>query len=111
MHLVSEDDSAGDQPMNYSSEMITSMYLNWGNFGQWGDFERFFNISVLSLYKEFQDEIFLIVQFSYQSLWLDYLIVKFFVQTQYRGVERLSKVTPLSKVTHVDGINCFGAVA
>ncbi len=45
------------------------------------DFGQFFNISVLSLYKEFLDEMFLIVKFSYQSLWHDYFIVKFFVQT------------------------------
>ncbi len=53
--------------------------INWGNFGQRGDFGQFFNISVVFLYKEFLDEMFLIVRFSYQSLWHDYLIVKFFV--------------------------------
>ena len=67
------------------------------------DFGQFFNISVLSLYKEFLDEMFLIVKFSYQSLWHDYFIVKFFVQRQYGDVEKLSKAAPLSKVTSVDG--------
>ena len=37
---------------------------------------------------------FLTVKFGYQSLRHDYLIVKFFVQRQYRDVENLSKVAP-----------------
>ncbi len=77
--------------------------VNQGDFAQWSDFEQFFNISVLSLYEEFLDEMFLIVKFSHQSLWHDYLIVKFFVQRQYKGVGKLSKVAPLFEVAPVDG--------
>ena len=44
------------------------------------------------------DEMFLILKFSYQTLWHDYLIVKFFVQRQYGGIEKLSKVTPFDGI-------------
>ncbi len=61
------------------------------------DFQH--NISLLSLYKEFIDKMFLIAKFVCQSLWHDYLTVKFFVQRQYRGFEKLSKVIPVDGKT------------
>ncbi len=36
---------------------MRSNTINQGDFGQWGDFGQFFNTSVLSLYKEFHDEV------------------------------------------------------
>ncbi len=76
--------------------------VNQGDFGQRCDFGQFLNISVLSLYKEFLDEIFFLwssVTNLYHCLWHDYPILKFFVQRQYRGVQKLSKVIQLFKVT------------
>ncbi len=55
--------------------------------------------TAVGLLDEFLDEMFLILW----SSWHDYLIVKFFVQRQYRDAEKLSKVTLLSKVAPVDG--------
>ncbi len=50
--------------------------LHRARLGQWGNFEQFFKISVLSLNKEFLDVMFNIVKFSYQSLCHDYIIFK-----------------------------------
>ncbi len=45
--------------------MVSALFtVNWGDFGQREDFGQFFNISVLSLYKEFLDEMFVIVKFT-----------------------------------------------
>ena len=77
--------------------------VNWGDFGQRGNFGQFFNISVLCLYKEFLDEMFLLWSWVINLYDIITSLQKFFVQRQYRDVENLSRVAPLSKVAPVDG--------
>ena len=85
--------------------------VDWSYFGQRGNFEQFFNIQIVSVQG--------ISQLGLQSChvkignWTSHkkhFIYKFFLQRQYKTVEKFSKVALLSKVAPVDGTSTCDAI-